>query len=149
MKIQMNLGMVLRKLIFLIAQCSPSNSTKRSSFQRSSSIAVLFNSRPEKRSRKKWTLCNQAAVALILHIDEFCPFFFGLLPCGFFRFPYAKFWSRIQLSNGLFKVNLQFRSSGVTWKMKYQFVLETGNWKPGFWNPDLKTLILGCWAKKQ
>ena len=134
MKIQMNLGMVLRKLIFLIAQCSPSNSTKRSSFQRSSSIAVLFNSRPEKRSRKKWTLCNQAAVALILHIDEFCPFFFGLLPCGFFRFPYAKFWSRIQLSNGLFKVNLQFRISVVTWKMKYQFVLETGNWKPGFWN---------------
>ena len=27
--------------------------------------------------------------------------------------------------------------------MKYQFVLETGN------NPGLKTLILGCWAKKQ
>ena len=134
-KIQMNLGMVLRKLIFLIAQCSPSNSTKRSSFQRSSSIAVLFNSRPEKRSRKKWTLCNQAAVALILHIDEFCPFFFGHLPCGFFRFPYAIFWSRIQLSNGLFKVNLQFRISVVTWKMKYQFVLETGNWKYGFWNP--------------
>ena len=49
----------------------------------------------------------------------------------------------------LFKVNLEFRISGVTWKMKYQFVLETGNWKPGFWNPGLKTLILGCWAKKQ
>jgi hypothetical protein len=28
-------------------------------------------------------------------------------------------------------------------------VLETGNWKPGFWNPHMKTLILGCWAKKQ
>ena len=28
---------------------------------------------------------------------------------------------------GLFKVNLEFRVSGVTWKMKYQFVLETGN----------------------
>ena len=33
--------------------------------------------------------------------------------------------------------------------MKYQFVLETGNWKPEFWNPGLKTLIFGCWAKKQ
>ena len=33
--------------------------------------------------------------------------------------------------------------------MKYQLVLETGNLKPGFWNPGLKTLILGCWAKKQ
>ena len=28
-------------------------------------------------------------------------------------------------------------------------VLETGNWKPGFWNPGLKTLILSCLAKKQ
>ena len=27
----------------------------------------------------------------------------------------------------LFKVNLEFRILGVTWKMKYQFVLETGN----------------------
>jgi hypothetical protein len=28
---------------------------------------------------------------------------------------------------GLFKLNLEFRKSGVTWKMKYQLVLETGN----------------------
>ena len=28
-------------------------------------------------------------------------------------------------------------------------VLETGNWKPGFWDPGLKTLILSCLAKKQ
>ena len=31
---------------------------------------------------------------------------------------------------GLFKVNLEIRI--MTWKMKYQFVLETGNWKPWF-----------------
>ena len=37
--------------------------------------------------------------------------------------------------NGLFKVNLEFRISGETWKMKCQFVLETGNWKPGFLKP--------------
>ena len=37
---------------------------------------------------------------------------------------------------GLFKVNLEFRISGVTWKMKYQFVLETGNLK----NPDSRLL---------
>ena len=32
--------------------------------------------------------------------------------------------------------------------MKYQSVLETGNWKHGVWNPGLKTVCLGCWAKK-
>ena len=37
--------------------------------------------------------------------------------------------------SGFFKVNLEFRISGVTWKMKYQLVLETGNWKPGFLKP--------------
>jgi hypothetical protein len=26
--------------------------------------------------------------------------------------------------------------SDLTWKMKYQFVSDNGNWKPGFWNPD-------------
>ena len=26
--------------------------------------------------------------------------------------------------------------------------LTTGNWKPTFWNPNLKTLILGCWKWK-
>ena len=29
--------------------------------------------------------------------------------------------------NGLFKVNLELPLSGLTWKMKYQCVLETGN----------------------
>ena len=33
---------------------------------------------------------------------------------------------------GLFKVNLELTISGVTWKIKYQFVLETGIGKPGF-----------------
>ena len=40
---------------------------------------------------------------------------------------------------GLFKVNLEFRISGVTWKMKY-----LGIENLGFENPGLKTLILGC-----
>jgi hypothetical protein len=33
----------------------------------------------------------------------------------------------ISLNIGLFKVNLELPFSGLTWKMKYQFVLETGN----------------------
>ena len=32
-----------------------------------------------------------------------------------------------QKDKGLFKVNLEFRISGVNWKMIHQFVLETGN----------------------
>jgi hypothetical protein len=30
------------------------------------------------------------------------------------------------LCNGFFNVNLELPFSGLTWKMKYQFVLETG-----------------------
>ena len=43
--------------------------------------------------------------------------------------------------NGLFKVNMEFRISGVTWKMKYQFLLETGNWKPDSWLLSKKAII--------
>ena len=48
--------------------------------------------------------------------------------------PALQIYSFISI-NGLFKVNLEFRISGETWKMIYQFLLETGNWKLGFWNP--------------
>ena len=50
---------------------------------------------------------------------------------------------------GLFKVNLEMAIFEFDLEIKYQFVLETGHWKHGFWNPGLKTLILGCWAKEQ
>ena len=33
--------------------------------------------------------------------------------------------------------------------MAIKCAIGTGNRKPGFWNPGLKTMILGCWAKKQ
>ena len=109
-KMQMNLGLLLRKLIYLIAQCSPSNSTKRSSFQRSSSIAVLFNSRPEKKVSKKVNLvqsgrgCFNTAHWWVLSI------LFRSFTMRFLRFSFAKFLSRIQLNivshyNQLVQVN--------------------------------------------
>ena len=33
--------------------------------------------------------------------------------------------------------------------LKYQFELETGNGKPGFWNPRKITLILDCWSREE
>ena len=53
------------------------------------------------------------------------------------------------LHNGLFKVNLEMAIFGFDLENEISVCRETGNWKPGFWNPGLKTLILGCWAKKQ
>ena len=86
---------------------------------------------------------------------QYCLSFLGPDGVGFHHLNFKKedskyfFLWRSLTHSGLFKVNLEFTISGVTWKMKYQFVLETGNWKPEFWNPGLKTQILGCWAKKQ
>ena len=48
------------------------------------------------------------------------------------------------LHNGLFKVNLEMAIFGCDLENEISVCRETGNWNPG-----LKTLILGCWAKKQ
>ena len=63
----------------------------------------------------------------------------------------SAFWSK-------FSLNLSTENDACSWRFNSKPgnsyfrvwpVLETGNWKPWFWNPGLKTLILRCLALKQ
>ena len=67
-------------------------------------------------------------IADLYMITMFVCLIWGLGPKDPLAYPRRGFSNTVPLYDiGIFKVNLEFRISGVTWKTKYQLVLETGN----------------------